>query len=128
MCPPVGVTPRTLTIGRPFHALGNYATLTISVAPVFGGTAQRLVWTATGETFEAMTVKPPAQTDPDGDTTESIDLPIVDQSGWLDRSGNAITGWSYQVTVQPTFNVGGVKTKMKSYTKFVSPLSSMSSP
>lgn len=125
---PVGVVTKTLSIGRGFDALGNYAALRIVVTPFFGGTAQRLVWSATGETLEAMTVTPSTQTEPDGDATESIDLPVVDQAGWLDGSGNAITGWSYQVSVTPTFTVAGVKTKMKTYTKFVSPLSANSSP
>src|SRR5690242_19625876 len=121
---PAGVTTATLNIGRPHDVLGNIGTLKLSIVPMFGGTAARLVWAATGDTLEAAAVD--IGTGEDGDPTETVSLPVVDQAGWVDASGAAVTGWSYQIKATPTFKVGGRTQKLSTYTKYVSPLTGQS--
>lgn len=101
---PAGVQTCVLTAGRYFNATGvDYAT-SVSVTPTFGS-AEMITWGATGESMLSTKIS-------DSETAGnvwSIEVPVVNQAGWVDPSGNAFTMWAYQVTI-----TAGDKTVVKS--------------
>lgn len=96
---PVGVVTSTITFGTDVDFAGNAVTAAVTVQPTHD-----LVWTATGQRLLAF---------PLASSSGSIALPVVDQSGFSDGSGNAYTMWAYVVTVTYT-GTGGTKTVVKS--------------
>lgn len=67
-----------------------------------------VVWEATGETVYGGERNEPVPLTPDADTGDvSFVVAHVDQAGFLDAAGAAVTGWVYTLTYQ--VQVGGVK-------------------
>jgi hypothetical protein len=71
------------------------ATVSVKIEPFIDGTANHLVWAATGQPLDdfAIDVKGAA-----GEEV-SVILPHTDQAGFVDPSGAAFTGWGYTATV-----------------------------
>ena len=80
----------TLTFGSAQTFFGNDVEMTVTVTPT-----HNLTWAATGQpiiSFARTYVAPPGM-------PGSIPLPVVDQAGFIDSSGNAFTMWAYRITI-----------------------------
>lgn len=82
----------TLTFGRSIRTDGTEVPSTITVTPVFTGT-KTATWTATGTSLLPLTQVYKAEEGVMG----SIQLPVVDQPGWVDDAQNPYTGWTYKL-------------------------------
>lgn len=80
---PAGVTTCAVTVSAPIDVTGAAQPLTVKITP-----SQSLLWVATGQIIESFEVAVAGGT---------IDLPHVDQAGFRNLAGEAITGWSYRV-------------------------------
>lgn len=84
-----GISTRVVDFGVYYDLTG--ASLLSSPWTVTVTISQEIRWTQTGDVIEqiAVTARP--------DTTghAQIRMPIVDQAGWVDANGSAISGWSY---------------------------------
>lgn len=92
---PAGVDTRTIQLTVPLDALGR-------LPKVYAGTVRpdrTLIWAATGERLWPVGAKLPAVVD----GMIEFDVPRVDQTGWVDESGSAITGFSFLLTVRGTW-------------------------
>jgi len=96
---PAGVQLAKITFGQGLSALGTGVNAVATITPVFPGT-KRLVWLATGESMfpliETLTAT--------GAGSASINLPAVDQDGWVDERGNPYKNWSYTIEVRYQVN------------------------
>lgn len=110
MAYPSGVSVATITAGTAFDFTGADAAVRITVTPVFPSNGRHIVWSQTGQAFYANT-KQATGTDT---TSASIQVPHVNQAGFIDDSGDAVSMWRYDVQVDV---VGG-----PSWTKSVQPL------
>lgn len=117
MALPTGVTTATVTIGRAGDFTGEEGVVKVEVTPNFGGTANRLIWSATGWVFEAWKRTYP-NTSGDGSATTTFELPHVDQDGWVSPDQEPFTGWSYTIKVTAT----AADKQKTTYTKVISPL------
>lgn len=99
---PVGVTTCTVTLSRPKNSIGTEGDL----VEVRLSADRRLVWPATGEslyeTFQDVT--------PEAGSGISVPVAHVDQAGWVDRTGAAVTFWGYKLTYRTV--VAGQKSSL----------------
>lgn len=87
MALPVGVGRATVTVDASLHSADS---ITVDVGVVSSG---RVIWEDTG--FDLST-----WSDAVTDTAEAtFELPFVDQDGFVDNDGNAVTMWAYRVRV-----------------------------
>jgi hypothetical protein len=112
MAYPAGVTTATISAGVPFDVLGDDGTVTLSVKPYFGGTTARIIHAASGRPF----IDSARSGTPSGGSV-SVVVPHVDQTGFVDGSGDAFTMWSYVCTVTMT-----VQGSAATWTQAVQPL------
>lgn len=99
MALPNGVVTATITFGTDVDFAGNAVTAAVAVQPTHD-----LVWKATGQRILSF---------PLASNTGSIALPVVDQTGFADGSGNDYTFWAYILTVTYS-GATGTKTVVKS--------------
>lgn len=110
MALPVGISTATLTVGSDLSFTGEQVTLSVEVEAHLGGSANHIVWAATGqpldsfiETFEGASGNP-----------VSFQLPHVNQAGFVNGNGDAVTMWAYTATI--TARKGGeTKTRVKNF-------------
>ncbi|MFT4156633.1 MAG: hypothetical protein QM630_01690 [Microbacterium sp.] len=91
---PVGVATTTIVFGKGIAVDGSPLAASLTVEPVFSGTTRGVVWTADGTPLIPVSVSRTA----DSGTTGSIELPVVDQPGWVDDGQAPITMWAYRLT------------------------------
>lgn len=92
---PAGIETRTARIRVPLDTLGQAAKFySGSIRP-----NRALIWAATGDLIWAVGAELP---DPE-DGYIAIEVPVVDQAGFVTPAGDPITGWSYFVTVTGTW-------------------------
>ena len=92
---PVGVETRTIRLTVPLDTLGR-------PPKVFAGTVQpdrTLIWGTTGDRLWPAGAKLP---DPVGGFIE-FDVPIVDQDGWIEKTGAPAASWAYRLVVTGTW-------------------------
>jgi hypothetical protein len=112
MALPAGVSTCTLTAGPITDATGALLSLTLTVTPVYGS-APSIVWGATGAQLTNDVITAAG----DVGTQVSVTVPHVNQSGFLDQSQAAYSGWAYTCVLKT--NSGREKTL---WTKSVQPL------
>jgi hypothetical protein len=103
---PAGVQLATLTFNNPTTYLGNPVTRTEITVQVSAG----VVWSATGEQISDLTgtlALGPG-------TAGAVTFPAVDQPGYTDQAGAALTMWSYAVTRKMFFG-SAFRTTQKSW-------------
>ncbi|BCW79020.1 hypothetical protein [Arthrobacter sp. NicSoilC5] len=91
---PVGMQLATIAFGIPLTATGKEVVTNVTVKPT-----ARLIWAATGQ---------PLPEFEDSFTAEAgqlgqFQVPFVDQPGFIDSLGNAVTDFAYQVTASWQF-------------------------
>jgi hypothetical protein len=91
---PAGVTTATATWGPWGELSGDDGTAVVTVRPFFGAATQHIIWAATGKTMLDTTWTVTATSPGDQITLE---LPHVDQAGWVDPAGNAFSMWTYMI-------------------------------
>lgn len=116
MALPVGVTTCTYHAGPAVSVFGSSAKVSATIKPVFGGGVKRLIHQATGTVLADFTETVPE----DDDGIVQFALPHVDQDGFVDPAGNAVTMWSYDVSVKVA-RTGGAKDSV-TYTQTLQPL------
>lgn len=92
---PAGVSTRTIRVPVPLDAFGN-------PPKSFKGTVtpdRVLVWSATGDRLWPTGAQLPAV----ASGRIEFAVPRVDQAGWVDANGNAVTGWTYRITIRATW-------------------------
>lgn len=89
---PVGVTTRTLTISTASSVNGQKSSLEVVITP----TVKTLVWSATAEPL--VSYFPITRTGPD--QAAVVQLPVTDQTGWVDENQNPVTDFAYQIKVR----------------------------
>lgn len=112
MALPESVSKATVLAGTGIDFAGNDVNLTVKVTPVLGGNAERIVHAATGTPVYAFTNEYKGVSGP-----ATFVVPHVNQSGFIDGSGNAVTNWAYKVEV--TAEKGSSR---KTHTKSFQPL------
>lgn len=112
---PTGVTTCAVKVGTAVTMFGEAANIKVTVTPIYGGTAKRIVWEATGQSVPDF---PQTFTSSNDNTEVEFAVPHVDQAGFLDPSGNPITMWAYAVKVTIT----DTNRQSVSYTQTVQPL------
>lgn len=92
MALPTGIVTRTLTVSPEVGDNRRKSSLEVLIDP----SVDVLVWTATQESIknEFQTIR----TSPD--LTAILNLPAVDQPGFVDANQNPVTNWSYKITVR----------------------------
>lgn len=96
---PAGVTTVELTLDVPATFLdAPLKSLTSTVKPR-AGAARRLVWEPTGESFPFIPRVVSGEVTA-GAGVVSIEVPATDQEGWEDGSGQAVTGFAYEVVTE----------------------------
>lgn len=108
MALPVGVTTCNLTIGTDLDFFGNDASLSVTVQPILGGSATSIAWSATGQALDNF----PKTSTAGAGVGITVAVPHVNQAGFIDGLGNAVTMWAYEVTIVATLN-GQSKTRIK---------------
>lgn len=86
--------------------LGKGVDSTITVRPITPGT-NKLVWHATGDPMILM--RDSRKIHDEGGYY--ITLPVVDQDGWLDASGQEYKNWNYEATIIWGANRSNAETK-----------------
>lgn len=110
---PTGVTTRTLTISTASAVNGQKSSLEVVIVP----TVKTLVWAATAEPL--VSYFPTIRTGPD--QAAIVELPITDQTGWVDENQNPITDFAYLIKVR--YLLDGRKVG-QTVTKYFKPLTS----
>lgn len=95
MALPQGVTTCTYVAGPAVSVFGTQAKVSATITPIFGGGVKRIIHQATGTVVTDTTETVPE----DADGIVEFSLPHVDQPGFVDPAGNAVTMWSYDVKV-----------------------------
>lgn len=103
MAYPTGLALVTVTAGSAFNFAGTDQPITVSIKPVLGGNAVRLIWAATGQLVVDGTVEYKAE----AGSLVSFTVPNPDQPGFINGAGAAARNWSYVATVK----VGGYEWK-----------------
>lgn len=98
MAIPAGITTATVTVGPVVSFQGTVATLVVQVEPILGlgGEATALEHTPSGTTFGRF--REPVRSQADG--VVALQLPHVDQAGFVDGTGASATMWAYRVAVR----------------------------
>lgn len=110
---PVGVEKSTILFGKGISPAGNPQAAKLQVYAEFGGTTKAIVWVGDGTAMLSIT----DLSDSASGAMGSVQVPVVDQIGWVDGSLNSITMWHYRIVE----TVGEI-----TRTKFVQPLSGQS--
>lgn len=94
---PSGVSLATITVGSVIDFFGESTDISVTVTPVLGGDgkAKHIVHADTGHVLLIRSRL--VQGSPGGPV--SFDVPHVDQPGFVDSAGNAISNWAYSATV-----------------------------
>lgn len=103
---PSGVQTATLAFSNPGTFTGASAD---SVTMTVASTAS-VVWQSTGEPIDNFT----EVTTPGPGLPGSLTVPLVDQAGFIDGTGNAFSMWAYQLTRRASFG-GQVKVVTKNW-------------
>lgn len=101
---PPSVVTATFHYGAPLTFLGEYTSMSVVITP-----SADLVWAATGQPFVAFAAAVAAD---DGESGSFV-VPVVDQDGFIDSHGDAITMWSYRVQVTYTKSPGNKRIATK---------------
>lgn len=93
---PPGIQTRTLTVSPAVGTAPRKASLEVQIQP----SKNTVVWTETQEPLAKMfkTIR----TSPD--VSAVLELPVVDQSGFVDETNTPITDWHYTITVRYMFD------------------------
>lgn len=110
---PAGVSKALLTVGSVSSFFGDPGSLMAVVTPLLGG-ATHITHRESGDVL----IPTPMTFRGTEDELLNIAVPHVDQPGWIDPSGAAFTGWSYDVKVTATIPRGGTV----SWAKVVAPV------
>lgn len=96
MALPAAITKATVTWGAWLTIFGDEPTVSVTVSALLGGSAQHIVWHATGQSLADfdMTV------DVVAGQSASFQVPHVDQPGFRDGGGNDFTNWSYRAVAK----------------------------
>lgn len=92
---PVGVSVATAKIGTSIDLAGDPVSLSARVTLVLGGNAKRITHQESGTTWVAGS----RVYQDDGTGIVTFTVPHVDQAGFVDGAGNAVTMWAYHVKV-----------------------------
>lgn len=95
MAYPSGMQLVTVTVGSSLSFFGTPLSVKVSVSPVLGGSAVRLIWAATGQTV----VAGPMEFKGDAGSIASFEIPNPDQPGFINGAGNEARNWSYLATI-----------------------------
>lgn len=98
MALPAGITTCTVSAGPLVDFAGDDYVMTVEWQPVLDGVTgsiRSIVWEATGEPLVSFVEKIVSTV---GEEV-TFDLPHVDQAGFVDGTGAAVTGWFYNVVV-----------------------------
>jgi hypothetical protein len=98
----------TLIFGKGVTAGGNMTSARLTVEPVFNGT-NAVVWDGDGTPMLPFTENASA----DEGSYGSTQLPVVDQTGWLDDGQHAFTMWGYKLTETPMYGRTAGKPRIK---------------
>lgn len=98
MALPTGVTTGIVTAGAPLDFAGVAASIDLVITPTLGGNANHITWQATGQPIISFPMSAHAEA---GEQAQVV-VPHVDQPGFIDGSGNAITNWSYRAQITVT--------------------------
>lgn len=86
---PTGVTTCNVIFNTPLSYAGGIGIATLTVRPT-----QTIIWAATGQPLGVFTDTVTTSAQPG-----NIQLPHVDQPGFVDSTGKAVTNWAYQADV-----------------------------
>lgn len=92
---PVGITTCTYTFGTDMDFRGEFGAVRVTIEPDFGGDANHIIWQATGQVLADFEFGGEAAS---GENV-SIDLPHVDQDGFVSPSQQTITDFAYRATI-----------------------------
>ena len=115
MALPAGVSTCTVTVGSALSVFGSNASISVDVYPVYGGNAHQIVWSATGQPLVDFTESFTAA----AGSVASFVVPHVDQAGFINGSGAAVTNWSYVATVTYTSSTNSIATRTVAFQPFV---------
>lgn len=113
MALPAGITTCTVTLGPLTDIVGGGCTVDATLTPVYGS-AKSIVWAATNQTIMGFALREHAEP---GAEISFTDVPHVDQAGFVDELGNALTGWAYRLDATVTSSSGAKST----ITRWVNP-------
>ena len=94
MALPESVSEATVVVGAAHDFAGNVVDLNIEVTPVLGGNARRIVHAESGFLVYAFRAPYSGVQAP-----VTFTVPHVDQDGFVDGAGNAVSMWAYRVRV-----------------------------
>lgn len=97
---PAGVQTAAVSFGNGFDLFGAEVPATLKVEAVFATSGDqpapdRLVWLATGQAM-----LPIERTLTSVTSDDLVELPAVDQPGWVDQFGNEYRNWHYKATLR----------------------------
>lgn len=95
MAYPEGMQLVSVTVGSSLDFFGNHQPVKVSVAPVLGGSAVRLIWEATGQPV----VVTSREFTGEAGVAATFTVPNPDQGGFIDGAGNEVRNWSYTATI-----------------------------
>lgn len=100
MALPAGVQTAAVSFGNGFDLFGAEVPATLKVEAVFATSGDqpapdRLVWLATGQAM-----LPIERTLTSVSSDDLVELPAVDQPGWVDQFGNEYRNWHYKATLR----------------------------
>lgn len=119
MALPENISTCAVTIGSLLDFAGDTYIESVEWQPVldgkaYAGNVRSITWTATGQALASFAEKVESA---DGEAV-TVDLPHVDQAGFIDGSGDAFTKWTYRVRVRAR----DASRKTYTKTKFIQPL------
>ncbi|MGM9473199.1 hypothetical protein ACS5PJ_14490 [Pseudarthrobacter sp. YS3] len=91
---PAGMLLNTIAFGIPMTATGKDVVTTVTVKPT-----ARVIWAATGQPLPEFSDSFTAEAGQLG----QFQVPAIDQPGFIDSTGAAITDWAYQITASWSF-------------------------
>lgn len=107
---PVGISKCMTTFGKAYDVLGAEATIKVKITP-----DRAVVWAATGDV-----IYPTSPTVSSGDfPSVTFELPHVDQAGFVDVAGDAVTHWYYLIKATITFPDKSTQEVTKSFQPLV---------
>jgi len=90
---PSGVQTVEIVFGKGIAPNGEPQAATLAVYVIYGGQTQAAIWDGDGTAMLPLSFGASAPAGQLG----SIRVPVTDQSGWLDDSGNGYSGWAYRL-------------------------------
>lgn len=101
---PVGMSTCLVTFGRDLTFGGDDTTVSVKIEPFIDGSANHLVWAATGESLDAFAF---TEAGAPGEPV-TIALPHTNQAGFVNPNQEPFTGFGYTATITAV-NAAGKK-------------------